>query len=328
MNSDYNMRREQLFSYIEEKLSVLAFRVNRRGKLNILDLHLHSENFYRDLFNLLFGWKLENLNEVKQNVEAIDLIDRENKIVIQVSSKNTKQKIDDAITKPSMAEYVGWSFKFISIARPANNLKDKAFNNKYELLFNPSEDIYDIDTILRKIFGLTIERLQAISDFVKSELGNDVFAATLESDLAKVILMLSKIDISEFEGIRVENDAQVQEKISYNSLSTSIDIIKEYNIWQTAVRRVYSTFDAEGMNKSFFVLQKIRSFYLTEKTNKHGDTLFDAVRNDVKNEIIKHPASRELSFESVDICSDILVVDAFIRCKIFENPKGYNYVVA
>ena len=110
--------------------------------------------------------------------------------------------------------------------------------------------------------------------------------------------------------------------------SVLTDFIKEYNIWQTAVRRVYATFDAEGMNKSFFVLQKIRSFYLAEKTSKQGDALFDAVRKDVKNEIINHADSNELSYESVDICTDVLVVDSFIRCKIFENPKGYNYVTA
>lgn len=322
------MKREHLFSYVEEKLSVLAFRIERRGKLNILDLHLHSENFYRDFFNLLFGWKLVNLNEVNQNVEAIDLIDRENKIIIQVSSTNTKQKIDNALKKPSMAEYVGWSFKFISIARSADNLKDITFNNKFGLLFNPREDIYDIDALLHKIWGLTTERLQIVADFIKSELGNDAFTATLESDLVKVILMLSKIDVSEFEGIRVDNDAQIQEKISYNSLSDSIGIIKEYNVCQTAVRRVYEAFDAEAMNKSHFVLQTIRSFYIKEKTNKQGDELFYAVCNDVKTEIINHAASSELSYESIDICTDVLVVDAFIRCKIFENPKGYNYVIA
>ena len=185
----------------------------------------------------------------------IDLIDREKKIVIQVSATNTKQKIDNAITKPSVAEYVGWSFKFISIARSAGNLKSLSFNNKHGLHFNPAEDIYDIDTILRKVLGLTTERLQSVADFIKIELGNDVFAAALESDLARVILMLTKIDVSEFESIRIENEFQIDEKIDYNSLSSSVGIIKEYNIWQTAVRRVYATFDAEGMNKSFFVLK-------------------------------------------------------------------------
>ena len=322
------MKRRKLFDYIEDLLSVLAFRVERRGKLNILDLHLHSENFYRDFFNLLFNWELVNLTEENQNVEAIDLIDRKNKIIIQVSSTNTKQKIENALAKSSMEDYSGWSFKFISIARSANDLRNKTFDNKHGILFTPSEDIYDIDAILRKILDLSTERLQIIANFLKSELGNNLFAVALESDLAKVILILSKIDTSEFEGIKVDYEFQIDEKIDYNSLSNSIDIIKEYNVWQTAVKRVYETFDAEGVNKSFFVLQKIRSFYLTEKTNKQGDALFDAVRNDVKKEIITHAASGELSYESIDICTDVLVVDAFIRCKIFENPKGYNYVIA
>ncbi len=322
------MKREELFNYIADLLSVLAFRIERRGKLNILDLHLHSENFYRDFFNLLFNWELVNLNEENQNVEAIDLIDRKNRIIIQVSSINTKQKIDNALAKSSMKDYIGWSFKFISIARSANNLKNKPFINKYGVLFTPSEDIYDIDAILREILGLTTERLQIIADFLKSELGNNLFACALESDLAKVILILSKTDTSGFDGIKVDNEFQIDEKIDYNSLSNSIDIIKEYNIWQTAVKRVYETFDAEGMNKSYFVLQKIRSIYLAEKTNKQGNALFDAIRNALKKEIIKHITRGELSSESIDICTDVLVVDAFIRCKVFENPKGYNYVIA
>ena len=74
------MNRSRLFDYIEEHLVVLSHRVETRGKLNILDLHLHSENFYRDFLNLLYDWDLENLNKVNQNVEAIDLIDNTNNI--------------------------------------------------------------------------------------------------------------------------------------------------------------------------------------------------------------------------------------------------------
>jgi hypothetical protein len=43
---------------------------------------------------------------------------------------------------------------------------------------------------------------------------------------------------------------------------------------------------------------------------------------------MKHSIDGELTKESIDICSDIIVVDAFIRCKIFENPEGYSYVIA
>jgi hypothetical protein len=59
---------------------VIGVIIVKRGGLNILDLHLHSENFYQQLFNLLFGWKLQNLNAVQQNAAGVDLVDTTNKI--------------------------------------------------------------------------------------------------------------------------------------------------------------------------------------------------------------------------------------------------------
>jgi len=93
------MSRQQYFNFIEEQLSRLAFRIESRGGLNILDLHLHSENFYLHLFNLLFGWELQNLNVVKKNAAGIDLVDATNKIIVQVSATATKQKIESALAK-------------------------------------------------------------------------------------------------------------------------------------------------------------------------------------------------------------------------------------
>lgn len=322
------MNRQSLFNYIEKHLIVLARRVETRGKLNILDLHLHSENFYRDFLNLLYGWKLENLNKVNQNVEAIDLIDNTNKIVIQVSSTNTKQKIESALGKPSMAKYKGWSFKFVSIAHSTSNLCTKTFSNPHSLVFSPTTDIIDVDFLVREIAGLTIDKLQEVEAFIRKELGNDTASKVIVSDLTRVITMLAQVGWPTFDQIKLDNEFQIDTKIDHNDLIKSKVVIKEYNIWQNTIRRIYSAFDAEGLNKSLFVLQKIRSFYLEYCCALKGDDLFDAVRNDVKTEIRKHASSGELTEESIDICSDIIVVDAFIRCKIFENPEGYSYVTA
>ena len=75
------MNRVKYFNYIEKKLTELACSINLRGKLNILELHNHSENFYAYFLNKLYGWDLKNLNIFKSNVEAIDLIDNTNKII-------------------------------------------------------------------------------------------------------------------------------------------------------------------------------------------------------------------------------------------------------
>ncbi len=106
------MNRQRYFNFIEEKLNLLAFRIERRGGLNILDLHLHSENFYLHLFNLLFDWDLENLNAEKKNAAGIDLVDATNKIIVQVSATATKQKIESALAK-DLSNYKGYAFKFM-----------------------------------------------------------------------------------------------------------------------------------------------------------------------------------------------------------------------
>lgn len=322
------MSRKDLYDYVDERIAVLAYRVEMRGKLNILDLHLHSENFYRDFLNILYGWNLKNLNKANQNVEAIDLIDETHQIVVQVSATNTKQKIENTLSKELMANYSGWTFKFVSIAKSADDLRKKSYGNRYGLQFDPTKDIIDVPSVMREIIDLSTDDLKKVHGFIKQELGNDLTAFALESDLVRVITMLANVDASEFEGFRLENEFEVEEKIDFNSLVGAADVIKEYNVWQMAVRRVYATFDAEGMNKSFFVLQKIRSFYVARKRTMSADALFDAVRDDVKNAIKKNASSRDLSIEAIDVCADILVVDAFIRCKIFENPKGYSDVTA
>ena len=92
------MNRNEYYNYIDRQLHILADRITTNGKLNMLHLHLHSENFYLHLFNLLYDKNLKNLNDTSQNIEAIDLIDHDNEIMIQVSSTSTKQKIESALS--------------------------------------------------------------------------------------------------------------------------------------------------------------------------------------------------------------------------------------
>src|SRR5690606_23861989 len=108
------MNRLEYFNFIEEKLNLLALRIASRGGLNILDLHLHSEDFYTHFLNLLFDWNLVNTNTIQQNTPGIDLVDIKNRIVVQVSATATKQKIQSALSK-NLSKYQRYTFKFIAI---------------------------------------------------------------------------------------------------------------------------------------------------------------------------------------------------------------------
>lgn len=121
------MNRSNYFNYIEEKIDFLSYRISRRGKINLLDLNIYSETFFADMINMLLKLELKNLNAVQQNMEGIDLIDHRNKIIAQVSSTNTKQKIENSLKKKVMEDYNDYRFIFIPIVGESEVLRTKSF---------------------------------------------------------------------------------------------------------------------------------------------------------------------------------------------------------
>lgn len=319
------MNRSPYFNYIDEKLHVLAQRIETRGKLNLLDIHLHSENFYLHFFNLLYGFQLENLNSKLQNVEAIDLIDHTNKIIIQVSATCTKQKVESALEKKILKNYKNYSFKFISISKEASELRKKTFENPYSLTFIPASDIFDIVSVLNEVMSKQSHELKDIYKFIKSELGNEVDIVRLDSNLASVINILSKETWDDANKSESVNSFEIGRKISFNDLDNSKGIIDEYCVYYKKVDEKYSEFDALGSNKSNSVLATIKREYLKLKNTGDSDLVFLTVTEKVKDKVIESPNFIEIPIDELELCVDILVVDAFIRCKIFENPQDYNY---
>lgn len=315
------MNRSLYFNYIEDRLSYLATRIELRGKLNFLDLHLHSENFYLYFFNELFGWQLENLNVSKHNVAAIDLIDHKNKIVIQVSATATKEKVESALTKdPSV--YGGYAFKFISISKDASALRSMTFANPYNLTFTPRTDIYDIASILKTISALGIDDQRHIADFIKKELGSEVDPLKLESNLAAIINILAREDWSRDASSVETIPYDIDKKIDYNKLNAARGIIDDYNIHHGRVDRIYSDFNKQGANKSTAVLDAIRHDYFTNMGQLSDDDLFFKVIECVADRVQKSANYKDIPYEELELCVKILVVDSFIRCKIFKNPEG------
>lgn len=325
------MNRTQYFDYIEEHLDILSTRIRTRGKLNILDLNLHSESFYVDFLNLLYNWKLKNLNQNNQNVEGIDLVDDDNKIIVQVSSTSTKQKIESTLSKEIFKDYSSYRFIFISIANPADNLRKNNFKNPYKAKFVATDDIYDIPKILKYIINLTIDKQRKVYEFIRKELGNDVDIIKLDSDLTSIINILSNENLQSINKDININDFQIKNKIKFNKLDDAEEIIDDYKVYYSHLVKKYNEFDRDGSNKSFAVLQTIRQQYIKLKSKneyKNNDLLFLDIVEAVKNIIKESNNYSEISFERLELCVSILVVDAFTRCKIFKNPEGYDYVVA
>ena len=319
------MNRPNYFNVVEERLNLLALRIVSRGRLNILDYHGHSENFYQYFLNEIYGWTVANGNDNKQNVEAIDLIDHTNKFVIQVSSTASKHKIESSLSKDSIKNYTGYTFKFVSIARDADDLKKDTFKNPHGINFSPSTDIIDKNSILSKIRGLHIDDQERIYKFVKKELVMEIDPMKLETNLAAIINTLSKEDWDKSEPVSEINSFEIDRKISHNKLNAAKAIIDDYTVHYGRVDKIYSEFDSQGSNKSSSVLSTIRQEYAKAKSNLTDDQLFFEVIAKVEEKVLNSSNYTSIPFDELELCVNILVVDAFIRCKIFENPDLYNY---
>ena len=323
------MNRTEYFDYIEEKLNLLATRINARGKLNILNLNIQAETFYAYFIYELYGWKLNNENASKQNIEAIDLIDDTNKIVIQVSATSTKEKIESALKKDIIKQYATYTFKFISIANDSDDLRRKTFANPHGINFNPSNDIIDKKSILNHILGSYIDDQRKIYEFIKKELGSEIDIVKLDSNLATIINILAKENWEEHSKESNVNSFEIERKIDHNQLDKTKQIIQEYKVYHYKVDEKYEEFDAVGSNKSYSVLQLISKCYVAESIKSDvPDRVFLNTSEKVMEKVQNSLNFIKIESDILILCVDILVVDAFIRCKIFENPSNYNYATS
>ncbi len=319
------MNRAFYFDEIERKLSFLGYRLELRSKMNVLNLNIHVEDFYLNFFNVLFLYELSNLNATVQNAAAIDLIDHKNKIVIQVSSTATKAKIEGALSKEILSSYKEYSFKFISISKDAGSLRSGDYKNPHGLSFDPSADIFDIKRLLDLIQPLEISHLKKVYEFVLAELQPELQTSIQETHLASIIGILANIEWEVGESYESIPFA-IEDKLNINNLKAANILVEQQAVNHTKLSVIYDEYILSGINKSSAVLASIRRSYSSQMSSLSGDDLFFSIIFEVIDRIKKSANYVAIPEDELENCVEILVVDAFIRCKIFLNPEGYKHV--
>lgn len=149
--------------------------IEKRAKLNLLDNAVLAESFYKEILNCLFLWELENLNIEHSNFEAIDLIDKKNKVVVQVSCTCENKKVHNTISKNelSKASYKGYTLYFIFVGKQNSNVKKGKYNNSSQLTFNAENNIFLTEDLIKVFQALKpncqIEVLKIIHSYLSKE---------------------------------------------------------------------------------------------------------------------------------------------------------------
>lgn len=199
--------------------------IGQRAKLNLLDNAVLAENFYKGLLNKLFGYELENLNVFTSNFEAIDLIDKNRKLVVQVSCSCTNQKIRETLIKDELkkSSYSDYHLYFVFVGIQNNNVKKGKYTNETQLIFNPNNHIFLSEDLISQFVNIESDEQDDIIKFFKNHL-TEVRDLTIELSKKQVCERL--LDLMDSNQI-IFNKYGPHSKLALNSpLSES-----SYKIW-------------------------------------------------------------------------------------------------
>ncbi|MBD1430607.1 ABC-three component system protein [Sphingobacterium litopenaei] len=121
-----------------------------------------------------------------------------------------------------------------------------------------------------------------------------------------------------------------ENKIQYNNVIRFRPIIEEYKVYQGRLNKIYEEIEKQGSTRKEFVLHNIKNAYLVEKgkynndieqIKVNADNIIESVQTKLWK-IIENSSNKssDLPIEAIEISLYIILVDAFMRCSILEEP--------
>ena len=290
--------------------------------MNLHDSNVLLEDVFKEILNITYGIELQNANLIKQNIKAIDLIDCSTKTFIQVSSDNSKAKVQTSLDKIELPKYEGYTFKFVCISKGVSHLKKHHFNVPEGISFNAETDCYDDKRILRDILAKDIDTIRKLASYLEES----ILPATADERRPSVITyVINRLADEPLAEIAVNPDTKsfdLEPKIDINSLKKWRHIISKYTVFSLLVDKIYRAYDEQGVNKSFAVLSSLHDLYLNLASELTGDALFDKLLESVYDIVNKdYEYNESLTREELQVNIKIVLVDAFVKCKIFKKPE-------
>jgi len=149
------------------------------------------------------------------------------------------------------------------------------------------------------------------------------------SMLKNTINAISNIDLGELKESESLTIIDPQNKINYNSIKRNIALIQEYKVYSAKVNSLYDELESQGSIKKEKLLSVIKDTYLRIKGKYilNSDNAIELIRqnsdniiDDVYDELYSKMESYNLFDEDLILGIRLIMVDAFIRCKILEEP--------
>lgn len=237
--------KNDLILKISDRLGVLEYAVRNRGLLQKLDLHKAAEDFFGGLLNLIYNWKLTNLNAVQANHPAIDLGYPEEGLGVQVTSEDTKAKVqatlDMAFKHGLYKDYK--HIKVLMLSQKKERYDDITVPEG--ITFDAVTDILDIRDVLRHLDGFETPELQAVANYLDRELST--LGAAPATSLEKEMVEHDRQKFRESDALMSEADLKLVLDSLYEADAYHVDALRRLERFRQHFQAQGSRFMAEEL---------------------------------------------------------------------------------
>jgi hypothetical protein len=150
------------------------------------------------------------------------------------------------------------------------------------------------------------------------------------SMLKNAINAISNISLEEIDKSESLNVYNPKEKLSYNQVKVNFSLIQEYKVYHEKINVLYDELESQGSLKKEKLLNNIEQLYLQIKGKYVLDSEesieiirqnSDNIINDIFDELYLQLENSNFFDEDIVLGIRLIMIDAFIRCKILEEPK-------
>lgn len=320
------LNREIYLKRIAENLALLSKEVTILNAVNLYDINILAEDFYPGLLNIVYGYKLKNANTIKKNAPAIDLIDGNNRIAIQVTSDNDSDKIKYTINEFIANKEYQFYDRLIVLILTRKKKYTTTFETKGFFTFDKDKDIWDLEDLIKHIRTLDIGSIKEINVYLEKELSVKYYEmkATQASEVDTIIDLVEYI--SQHRTVRKNVDSKVDPKYKiYKRFKDFADrLIKEYTsllaIYGDALTIVNEKLEIDEAQDIIimFYLQDISMKFL-EEANDNPVKALGALVDFFEDKLSRNGKKYDRA------AIKFYLVNEMIKCSVFPNERsGYD----
>ena len=158
---------------------------------------------------------------------------------------------------------------------------------------------------------------------------------SLSANYSLLRLAIDAISSAEFDEAEDYNSSNpvafnIEDKISHNAVKRNKTLLDEYKVYYTKINSLYAELEEQGSFKKENLLRNIRRLYVKTKgryindspdpmaiIRENADNIIEDIEDCLIQSLENYPANMS---EDISFGVSVIMVDAFMRCRILEEP--------